>query len=135
MMKPSIFYHLDHKFIYKKRIVQFIVKTKQKTALVYLGFSTGGQLYYYYFLFSRVIHQKYIYMYNNICRQIKGDNSNELFILSNKTTFIYYITFIRITFIIKRKKKVWLSTVRNFMSTDLTWQNYFKVSNKTFQHW
>lgn len=88
MMKPSIFHHLDHKFIYKKRIVQFIVKTKLKTALVYLGFSTGGQLYYYYFLFSRVIHQKYIYMYNNICRQIKGDNSNELFILSNKTTFI-----------------------------------------------
>lgn len=30
---------------------------KLKTALVYLGFSTGGQLYYYYFLFSSVIHQ------------------------------------------------------------------------------
>lgn len=38
-------------------------------------------------------------------------------------------------FYYKEKKKLWLSTVRNFMSTDLTWQNYFKVSKKTLQHW
>lgn len=87
MMKPSIFYHLDHLFT-RNELYNLLLITKLKTALVYLGFSTGGQLYYYYFLFSRVIHQKYIYMYNNICRQIKGDNSNEQFILSNKTTFI-----------------------------------------------